>query len=99
MNSDAQTIVLIAGVAVPILVGLLAKASAPSGLKAILNAALTAAGAVLAQTIPAGAFHWHAFFVAWAATWVVSVASHFGFYKPVGVSGAVQSSTATIGLG
>lgn len=98
MNTDAQTIILIAGVVIPILVGVLAKAGAPSGLKAILNAALTAAAGVLAQVIP-GAFHWRTFFLAWAATWVVSVATHFGFYKPVGVTGAVQSSTANIGVG
>lgn len=98
MTADSQTIILIAGVVIPILVGLLAKAAAPSGLKAILNAGLTGVAAVLSQTVP-GEFTWRTFFTAWAATWVVSVASHFGFYKPVGVTGAVQGSTANIGLG
>lgn len=98
MTQDGQTIILISGVVIPILVGLLAKAAAPSGLKAILNAALTGAAAVLSQTVP-GDFRWRAFFTAWAATWVVAVATHFGFYKPTGVTGAVQSSTANVGVG
>lgn len=98
MNQDTQTIILLAGVVVPILVGVLAKASAPAGLKAILNAALTGVAAVLAQTLP-GTFAWRPFFIAWAGAWVVSVATHYGFYKPVGVTAAVANSTGKVGLG
>lgn len=98
MSQDTQLLALLAGVLVPLLVGVLTKISAPSGLKAILNAALSALGAALAQIVP-GHFVFKAFLIVWATTWVVSVATHYGLYKPTGVSQAVQSSTATVGIG
>jgi hypothetical protein len=98
MTQNTQLLTLLGGVVVPIVVGILTKAQAPSGLKAIVNAALTALTSVLALVVPA-TFEWKAFFIAWATAWVISVATHFGLYKPTGVSAAVQSSTATLGLG
>lgn len=96
MSTDTQTLTLLAGVVIPLLVGLLAKARAHPGLKALLNAALTAAAGAL--TLP-GPFTARGFAAAWATTWVVSVATYYGILRPTGVAGAVQRSTANVGVG
>jgi hypothetical protein len=64
----------------------------------MVNAALSALGGLVATVVP-GDFEWRPFLVAWATTWVVSVATHFGLWKPTGVGPAVQQSTATVGVG
>jgi len=96
--SDTQMIGIVGGVLVPIIVGIIAKLNAPSGLKAILNAALSALTSVLAQIIP-GSFQWRPFIVTWALTWVVSVATYYGLWKPTGIAPAVQNSTSSVGIG
>lgn len=63
-----------------------------------MNAALSAIGAVIAQVIPAH-FEWKPFIISWALTFVVSVATYFGVYKPTGVAPAVNHSTGSFGLG
>lgn len=98
MNTDTQLITIASGVLVPIAVGLLAKLRAPGGLKAMMNAALSAIGSVLAQVIPAS-FSWKPFFISWASVWVVSIATYYGLYKPTGIAPAVQNSTANVGIG
>jgi hypothetical protein len=97
-TSDTQLIALVCGIIIPILVGVLAKSTAAAGLKAILNAMMSGLGGLIATVVP-GSFQWKPFLVAVASTWVVSIATHFGLYKPVGVSAAVQSSTGNFGLG
>lgn len=96
--SDISLLATLAGVIVPLLVGLVTKLDAPGGLKAFLNAGLSAAGGLVATVVP-GAFQWHPFLAAWATTWVVSIATHYGLWKPTGISEAVQSSTAGVGIG
>lgn len=96
--SDAALLATLAGVVVPLLVGIVTKMAAPAGLKAIVNAALTALGGLVATIVP-GAFRWHPFLASWATAWVVSVATYYGLWKPTGVAPAIHSSTGTVGLG
>lgn len=96
--SNLTLYTLLAGVIVPLLVGLLTKLNASSALKSILNLGLTAAGSLLAVANEA-TFQWKLFVTNWAIAWVVAVATYYGFYKPSGVSGQVQESTAGFGLG
>jgi hypothetical protein len=98
VSQTTQLLSLLGGVLIPLLVGVLTKSAAPSGVKAILNAALSGLAAAVAQVVPEH-FVWQPFLIAWATTWVVSIATHYGLYKPTGVSQAVQTSTGTFGLG
>jgi hypothetical protein len=96
--SDAALLATLAGLLVPLLVGIVTKLTAPAGLKAMINAALTALGGLVATIVP-GDFRWHPFLAAWATAWVVSVATYYGLWKPSGVAPALQQSTATVGVG
>lgn len=98
--NDTTLIALVSGVLVPLLVGLLTKLDAPSGVKAVANAALSALAGALATIAPDGSdFAWRPFVVSWATTWVVSVATYYGAWKPTGVAPAVQRSTSSVGVG
>lgn len=96
--SDLTLLTLLSGVLVPLLVGILAKLNASSVVKSVLNLGLTAAGTLLAVANETD-FDWKVFLVNWSVAWVVSVATYYGFYKPSGVSGAVQEKTANFGVG
>lgn len=98
MYSDMTLLALLGGVIVPILVGLLTKLNASSGVKAVLNLGLTALAAALA-TVNEIDFEWRVFLVNWFVSWAVSVATYYGFYKPTTISTQVQTSTANFGIG
>lgn len=95
---DATLIATLAGVLVPLLVGLVAKLRASSGTKAFLNAGLSGLGGLIATVVPA-AFEWRLFLTKWATAWVISIATYYGLYKPTGIGPAIQQSTAEVGLG
>ena len=96
--SDLTLLTLLSGVIVPLLVGVLSKINASSVVKSVLNLGLTAAASLLAVANQTD-FDWKVFVVNWSIAWVVSVATYYGFYKPSGVSGAVQEKTAGFGVG
>ena len=96
--TDLTLLTLLAGVVVPLLVGLLTKLNASSSVKSVLNLGLTAAGALLAVANETD-FDWKVFVVNWALAWTISIATYYGFYKPSGVSGTVQEKTAEFGIG
>jgi len=96
---DTQLISVVGGVVVPILVGVVTKLRASSGLKSILNAALSAiTGAVGAGQVEDG-WSFKVFVVSWAITFAISIASYYGLYKPTGIAPAMQERTAGFGLG
>lgn len=96
--TDLTLYTLLAGVIVPLLVGLVTKLNASSVVKAILNLGLTAAATLLAVANETD-FEWKVFVTNWAVTWVVSVATYYGFYKPSGVSAAINENTSEFGVG
>jgi len=78
----------------PLLVGLLTKSSTPSGLKAALLAGLSVAVGVgngFVNTAPGQVWEWRAAVVTAVVAWVVAVATHFGLYKPAGVTARLQA--------
>lgn len=100
VSSTTEALSLIAGVLIPLLVGVITKMRASEGLKAIVNAGLSAvAGALTAVLASTGAVRWQSVVISILSTWIVSVASHYGFWKPTGASQAVQSVAPTFGLG
>ena len=96
--SDLTLFAILSGVVIPLLVGLITKLQASSGIKAILNFGLSAITAAVALESEAN-FNWKTFAVNFALTWVVSIATYYGLWKPTGVSGTVQEETANFGIG
>lgn len=98
---DAQTISLVVGIVIPLFVGLLSKAHASSGLKAIVNAGLSAIAGALSAFASTGFSSTDAktLITAIVTTWVVSIATYYGVYKPTGVSSSVLAKTGNFGLG
>jgi hypothetical protein len=100
MNAtDTSLLAALAGVIIPLLVGIVTKANASSGIKAIVNAALTALGGLVATVLPGDDFQWHPFLAAWLTAWLTSVGTYYGLLKPTGVAPAVQHATAEVGIG
>lgn len=100
---DVNTLNVLIGTAIPLLVALLAKWSASSALKAVMNAVLSAAAAAL-QVVLAGCadmcpLEWTPFLSTFFVTWVTSIASYYGLWKPTETAVKVQSKTANFGVG
>ena len=98
-NIDVQFAAILIGTALPILVGIVSKLEASSRLKASLLALLSAAGGVLAVSIEGGGIIEQETVIAAATTYIAAVATYYGFWKPTGVTPAVQSATPNVGLG
>jgi hypothetical protein len=99
---DAQTISLLCGVVIPLLVGVLSKINASDGLKATINALLSALAGALAtfsQTGLSDGVEWKTLVVSILSVWVVSVATYYGVYKPTGVAGTLAAATPKFGFG
>ncbi len=98
--SDTTLIALISGVIIPLLVGVVTKINASSGVKAIANAALSALAGALALVLPDGSdFVWRGFLVNFGLAWAISVSTYYGFWKPTGTSDTVQEATGNFGVG
>lgn len=98
LYSDMTLLVLLTGVVVPLLVGLLTKLNASSGIKAVLNLGLTALGAALATSNQIG-FSWKPFAVNFGVAWAISVGTYYGFYKPTGTADRVANIAPEVGVG
>lgn len=97
--SDMGVIALLTGVIIPLLVGLLTKLNASSTIKSILNFGLSALAGGLATVTSDAGFEWKPFLVNFAFTWVISIATYYGLWRPTGVAPAVQEATPEFGLG
>lgn len=95
----ALVVNVIVGVFIPILVGVVTKLHASRGLKAILNALLAAATGILSQTVVDAHTNWRRIVVSIAVTWIMSVATHYGLWKPTGATDAVAGATGKLGIG
>lgn len=93
----------LAGPGAAILTGVLAKLALNSGAKAILNLAISTAANALFQLVPlitnGDAINWTLFTLGAFVTWVTSIATHFGFWKPLGTTEDVQNATKNFGIG
>ena len=96
--SDMTLITILSGVIIPLLVGLLTKLDASSTVKSVLNFGLSALAGGLA-TVNEADFNWKPFVVNFALTWVVSIATYYGLWKPTEVAPKVQVATADFGVG
>lgn len=80
------------GAVLPLLVGLVTTRTTNAGAKAVLLLALNLLAGVLAGFFdsPAG-FDWKGAAVTAVASFVIGVATHYGLWKPVGASSALQA--------
>jgi hypothetical protein len=92
---DATQIVsLLVAVVAPLVVGLLTKSSTSKNIKAIALAAIAAAIGVANGFLatPHDKWSWSVAIVNGVIAWVVAVAVHFGFWKPVGATEVAQNT-------
>lgn len=100
MEFDVQALAFLTGAVIPILVGLLTKLNASARVKSFANAGLSAvSGALMTVIANSGRLVWSEFVTSVGTTWVISIATYYGLYKPSGVSAAVQEKTADVGIG
>ncbi len=83
----------------PILVGIVTKQVAHPALTSILLALFSAANGVVSSAILDHGIITKATLSAAFISWVVAVASYYGFLRPTGVAPAVQEKTADFGVG
>lgn len=101
MNLDPQTVSIVLGLALPILVGVVTKAQASSRIKSITLAALAAISGGISQAVTAdgSAILSQETLTTIVLTFVTAIASYYGLYKPTGIAPAVQAHTAQFGIG
>jgi len=80
----------IVSILLPLLVGIVTTRVTSSGIRAILLAALSLVTSVVTEWIAAvqndHPFNLYAALVTWGGVFVIAVATHFGVWKPTGVS-------------
>lgn len=97
---DVQVLTVLSGALIPLLVGLVSKRVTSRGVKAVLNALLSAIAGGLALAIAAegNVDNVRSWVLSIGTTWVISVATYYGFWKPTGVTPAIQDSTSEFGI-
>jgi hypothetical protein len=97
---DVSALNFVAGLVVPLLVALLAKWHAPSGLKSVLNLLLSAiAGAVTIAIQADGKIVPSEWITGMGMTWLTSIVSYYGLWKPTNVASVVGLKTRNVGVG
>jgi len=100
VHLDIGLINTLTGFVIPLVVGLVTHAKAPRWLKSVMNALLSAIAGGLAVALSAnGTVQLSTWLVSIAQTFVISVATYYGLWKPSGVAPAVQSASANFGIG
>lgn len=93
MITTQMLVTVLIGLIAPIAVGLVTKASTSAGVKAVLLltiAALVGVGQGFVDTPAGETWNWQIAVFNAAVAWVAAVATHFGLYKPTGVSATAQ---------
>jgi hypothetical protein len=98
---DAALLALLIGTVIPVVVALLAKWSASSRVKALLNLVLSIGGGVLVAFQQAGSrgVTLYEIIACAGATFLASGVAHEHFWKPTGVTAKVGTATANFGVG
>lgn len=100
MHVDPATLGIILAAGIPLLVAVVTKWRASPGLKTYVLLGLSAAAGVVTQVVAAkGDFTWQGVLKSFAEIAVIAIATHYGVYKPTGVSAAVNDKTCEFGIG
>jgi hypothetical protein len=85
-------------VVLPVLVGLVTTRVTSAGAKSVLLLLLTAANGFLVELSQAGdGYSVGTAVILWGVSFAIGVLSHFGLYKPTGISGVAQDSLIASG--
>lgn len=91
-----QILALVVQVLLPLLVGLVTKRSMPSGVKSLLLLFFTVCAQTITTALEAlnsgAVFSWRALVMNIFVGFVVSVAIHYGLWKPTGTADAAQDA-------
>jgi hypothetical protein len=97
---DALTVSRWLGILVPIIVALVTKKYASSGLKSALNVVSSAViGSVGYLVAEDGGYNLAGFLNSFFNTFLVSVAAYYGVLKPTGIAGTVTNLKPDVGIG
>ncbi len=98
---EAQTVQLILGVILPLIVGVVTKANASKSVKALVLLILSLIGTTLSGAIgdDGAAVFSQEMLSGIVQTWVVAIATYYGLWKPSGASAVINTKTADFGLG
>lgn len=100
LTANAETVARLLGLLIPILVALVTKSSASSGLKGVLNFVGSAlAGSTVYLVAQDGGYDWRGFVNASINTLLVSAASYYTLYKSTGVTDTINVKTGKFGIG
>jgi hypothetical protein len=100
LHLNPQLLTYATGLIIPLVVGLVTKWHASSGLKAWANVILSViAGALNVALTSNGDVLLSAWVTGIVQTLVVSVASYYGFWKPTGIAQTVQLVAPSVGIG
>lgn len=94
-----STWTLLSSVVLPILVGIVTKEVASRGLKAVVLAFLAAANGAVSSAIQNEGILSQATLSAAVISFVVAVASYYGFLQPTNISPTVNEKTSDFGVG
>jgi len=95
---DTAVLAPLVGVFLPILVAVITQKVTHSGVKAVVLAALSAVSGVLVAAQQAGGLVTKEAVTAAFLTWVVAVATYYGFWKPTETSVKVADATESVHL-
>jgi hypothetical protein len=89
LTIDQYWLTLLLSLVLPMLVALVTKQVASPKLKSVLLLALSAITGTLTSIAAAGGeFEWKAAVIGTVLSFIVAVGTHFGFLKPVGITGS-----------
>lgn len=79
---DVHVAMLLIAAFISPVVGLLTRWHAPSWFKSVLNLGLTTLGVVIPTVVWTDGVSWKVYVINIAQAWAVSIAAHYGFYRP-----------------
>lgn len=95
--NTVQIVSLFVGTVIPILTALITKSTAPSGVKAVTALALSAVAAFGTEFINhTDNFYWQGALLTTLLTFMVSVATYYGLWRPTNVAGASSPTARAI---
>ena len=100
IHIDTTIVNFVLGTIIPVITALVVKDVASPGVKATVNAVLAVIAGALTVTLQAGGLlNWQSLVISVVMTVGASVAAYFGILKPIGVTGAISTSTVNFGIG
>lgn len=95
---DITWVQLVVAVVIPLVVGIVTKEVTSASVKAVVLAAISAISGIATAYINSKGVISEAALQDAITYFIVAVGTYYGFFKPTGVTAAVQSKTANFGI-